>query len=125
MSRAMLTRLPVALLGAALAVALAACQEEEYMDHTPPEGQGSLVVDNNSTDTLRVLVNATTNLIESGAYAVADLAPGDYDVRVEEQGNAYRTFEDLVTVHGSELLILHVFGHPTDRTAYTVVDERR
>ncbi|MBI3985654.1 MAG: hypothetical protein HY343_01935 [Lentisphaerae bacterium] len=96
----------LALMGLAL-LCLAGCEEDDF-DHQPPAGQGSLIVDNNTYDDIRIYLNGyDTNSVSDYSRRTFDLAPGVYRV-VLDQRSGDRTYRDDVDVLVGELTILDV-----------------
>jgi len=106
---------------AASAWVLSGCEDDEgYRDHTPPDGKGSIVVDNQTPDRLRVYID--------GGYAaqaddwddlILDLDPGVYRVFLEGR-DSDRTYQGDIDVLEGRLTILHVSPDASVATAYKV-----
>jgi hypothetical protein len=86
------------------------CDEEDddFLDHNPPAGQGSLVIDNNTLEDIDLFVNGTrTNRVNNGAESILDLAPGTYRI-VLDSDDSDRLYADDVDILEGRLAILHV-----------------
>lgn len=83
-------------------------EDDDYTDHEPPAGKGSIVVDNNTADDIKVYIEgvrvADVNDFDDRAY---DLNPGVYRVVLDQDGGD-RTFRDDVDVIEGRLTILDV-----------------
>ena len=98
----------VALL-AGLLVAGGGCDDEEF-DHDPPEGMGTLVVDNWSGDRVQVYIDgAEVESVTNDKHRYYDLAPGVYRVVLEGDDND-RNWRDDVDVLEDRLTVLQVRG---------------
>jgi hypothetical protein len=108
------------LLAAAVCIAPGCEDDEAYRDHSPPEGMGSIVVDNQTSDRVRVYID--------GAYAaqagdwddvILDLDPGVYRVFLDGR-DSDRTYQGDIDVLEGRLTILHVSPDSSVATAYRV-----
>jgi hypothetical protein len=117
-------------MAAGLAVGLAAwlvagCddEEEDYLDHNPPAGQGSLVVDNNTLEDIDIFVNGTrTNRVNNGNEFILDLGPGVYRIVLDSDDSARRYADDVDILQG-RLTVLHVSINILDVNGFNVSQE--
>lgn len=96
----------------ALAVALfcAGCDDGGF-DHTPPSGQGSIVVDNDTLCDLLVYVDGRRVFTVSDYdHEIVDLPPGVYRVVVDEKGG-YHSYRADTDVLQGQLTVLAVRGY--------------
>ena len=83
------------------ALGLAGCDEDDY-GHSPPDGQGSLIVDNRTASDVRVYVDGqyvgTTGDWNDAAF---DLAPGYHRLVLDEKdGHRYYAADmDILEAH--------------------------
>jgi len=86
----------------------AGCDDGDDFDHTPPEGMGSLVVDNDTFDDLRVFVNgAEIGRVTDGHEGFFDLEPGLYRIVLDDE-DGDRSYRNDVDVLDGRLTILYV-----------------
>ncbi len=98
----------VAACGLALLAAAGCEDDEDYRDHVPAAGQGSLIVDNNTMQDLDLFLDGALNReVGDGKEAIVDLAPGEYRVVLDSQ-DSNRSFAGDVDVLEGRLTILHV-----------------
>lgn len=102
-----LSILAVALL--TLLPAVTGCDDEEdYRDHEPPAGMGSLIVDNNSPEDIDIYLDAALDSrVKDGDDRIIDLAPGDYRV-VLDSDDSDRLYSATMDILEGRLTILHV-----------------
>lgn len=95
---------------AGLLLCAAGCDldDDNDRDHTPPAGQGALLVDNNTGDDIKVYADGVL-LGKVGDYSdrAFDLAPGVYRVVLDEDDGS-RDFRDDVDVLADRLTVLDV-----------------
>jgi len=108
---------------ACLAAALTlttSCDDSTY-DHTPPAGQGSIIIDNGSGSDAEVFLGGVfAGIAESGEATVFDLEPGVYRlVLAEEDGD--RNYWNDVDVIANRLTILDVMIDYSSASLYHVV----
>ena len=78
-----LKRLGLLALAATVTFGGAGCEEDEY-DHDVPAGKGTLVVDNNTPDRVRVFIaGAQVQSVGKGDERYYDLDPGQYRVALD------------------------------------------
>ena len=83
------------------------CEDDEF-DHDPPEGMGTLVVDNWTSDRIYVYIDGEEKeSVTDDKHRYYDLAPGVYRVVLEGDDND-RTWRDDVDVLDDRLTVLHV-----------------
>lgn len=100
----------------------AGCWDDSGEDDTrPPEGKGSMVVDNSTSDTIGIFVSgvrtATVHSLESVAVF---LDPGLYRVVLSEE-DGFRSYRGDVDVLLDHRTIMRVDRDASDTTAYAVV----
>jgi hypothetical protein len=100
---------PRATLAACLLVWIAGgCEKDEFYDHEPPAGQGSLVVANESYGDLDLFVDGQEiGQVKDGSERILDFAPGVCRVVLRER-HGDRGFGDDVDILEGQLSILHV-----------------
>jgi len=95
-------------------------EDDQVSDHKPPDGQGSIVVDNNTAEDIKVYIDGTrqsdTRDFDDRAY---DLDPGLYRVVLDED-DGDRTYRDDIDVIEGRLTILDVSADPFDNDDYDV-----
>jgi len=88
--------------------------DDDVSDHKPPAGQGSIVVDNNTDEDIKVYIDGTrvenAKDFDDRAY---DLDPGLYRVVLDED-DGDRTYRDDIDVIEGRLTILDVSADPFD-----------
>ena len=90
--------------GCALALGLAACERE--WDHTPPDGQGSVIVDNRTADELDVYLDGrATNRVDDFDYEVFDHAPGVVRVVLDEAHGRRAWGGDVDVIEGKRTVL--------------------
>ena len=94
--------------------------EEEFLDHVPAAGQGSLVVDNNTVEDIDVFVDGLfQGRVRDGDEGTADMAPGEYRVFLDS-ADSDRTYQGDVDVLEGRLTILHVSIDSSSTFAFSV-----
>ncbi len=97
----------VALFGLALLI-FAGCEDDDSFPHRPPEGKGSLVVDNRTYVDVRVYLNGYLFYeVDDYDYEIADLEPGVYRVVVDERGGEH-SYRDDIDIIANKLTILQI-----------------
>ena len=95
--------------------------EDKDLDRTPPEGFGSLVVNNQTTDSVRVFVNGEkqrgTSSFDARAY---DLEPGVYRVVIEAK-DSDRTFRDDIDILGGRRTVVDLSAETFDFDRFDAV----
>ncbi len=88
-------------------IGLTGCEYDEF-DHTPPADQGSLIVNNDSSDDIDIYIDGYyTNDVSNYDYEIFDLDPGVYRLVLDEE-DGYRAFSDDVDVLEGQLTIVNV-----------------
>lgn len=86
-------------LAIALAVSFAmltGCEDDEEYDHRPPEGQGSLVIDNNTYDDIYVYIDGVEVLrAPYRSWRAYDLEPGAHRVVLDQRGGDRYHADDI------------------------------
>lgn len=95
-----------AILAAAGLAAMAAGCEDDSFPHTPPDGQGSLIVDNRTGDRLEVFINgAESNRVDNYDYEAYDLDPGVCRVVLQERHGSRSYREDVDILEGRQTIM--------------------
>jgi hypothetical protein len=86
------------------------CDDEDF-DRVPPEGQGSIIIDNNTSDDVRFFLDGVLiEEIDDDRKKGFDFDPGTYRVVLEQDGGD-QNFRDDIDVLEGRLTILDVaFG---------------
>jgi len=92
---------------------LSGCDGDRF-DHTPPAGQGTMIVDNLTSDTLLVYVNGRSVFnVDNNDHELVDMAPGLYRVVIDEKHGFHSYYGDLDILEG-QLTVLEVKGYDSD-----------
>lgn len=106
--------------GLAFAVGCDEDENDEYRDHVPPEGQGSLVIDNNTTEDIDLFIDGAAQFrIPDGKERIVDQDPGTYRV-VLDSDDSTRSYAADVDILEGRLTILHVEMRLTDKATFDV-----
>ncbi len=110
-------------LGLLLAVAAASgpsgCEDSEY-DRDPPDGQGSLVVDNFTGDRLRVYVDGERlDSVKAGHHRYYDLEPGVHRLALDGD-DTDRSWADDVDVLENRRTVIEVRSQAGDYREFDV-----
>ena len=98
------------LLTCVLALFFLSCDSDRF-NHTPADGQGTLIVDNITLDTLLVYVNGRSVFtVDDYDHELIDLAPGVYRVVIDEKHGYHSYFGDTDILEG-QLTVLEVRGY--------------
>ncbi|MBM4148783.1 MAG: hypothetical protein FJ224_07040 [Lentisphaerae bacterium] len=105
-----------------VAVFSAGCFEDDegYRDHTPADGLGSIVVNNETYDEMDVFVDSEFAM-EVGDWddAAFDVEPGEHRVVLDGR-DSDRSYAGDIDVLKGRLTILHVSSSPSSSSSYTV-----
>ena len=102
---------------------VAGCNEEVVGNEPPPQGKGSMVLENLTSDTINVFVGGVqTSIVQAADQSVVYLDPGIYRVVLDEDGGA-RYFRDDVDILLGRRTILHIDYDLTNANLYSVVME--
>jgi hypothetical protein len=94
-----------------LVLGLSSCDDRDRFDHTPPSGQGSMIVDNLTADDLLVYVNGRSVFtVDDYDHELVDLNPGVYRVVVDERHGFHSYYGDLDILEG-QLTVIEVKGY--------------
>ncbi len=94
-------RPPIAAALAMLAIALATGCEERNYDHTPPPGQGSLVLDNFTGDRIRVFIDGgDAGVLEDYDDDAWDLTPGLHRLVLDQRNGPRHAAWDVDIITG-------------------------
>lgn len=89
---------------------LCSCEGSGF-DHTPPAGQGTIVVDNKTFDTLLVYLNGRSIFeVDDYDHELLDLAPGVYRVVIDEK-HGYHSYSGDLDILEGQLTVLEVKGY--------------
>jgi hypothetical protein len=92
-----------------LALCISGCDSDRF-DHTPPAGQGTMIVDNLIADDLLVYVNGRSVFtVNDYDHELVDLDPGLYRVVIDEKHGFHSYSGDLDILEG-QLTVLEVKG---------------
>lgn len=87
---------------------MAGCDDDDDYDHSPPDGQGSIIIDNNGSEDLHVYIDGLyVDDVRDGHWKAFDHVPGVSRVVLDESGSD-RTFRGDVDVLGGQLTVLYV-----------------
>lgn len=99
----------------------AGCHDYGRFDRTPPDGKGTLYVDNNTSDELRVYIGgARQEDVRARRYRHYDLDPGVYRIVLEGR-NSDRTFAGDVDVLEKRRTVMDVTTDPGNFRRYDVL----
>jgi len=97
-------------LACGLGLCLAGCDNDRF-DHTPPAGQGTLIVDNIIADDLLVYVNGRSVFdVSDYDHELVDLNPGLYRLVIDEKHGFHSYSGDLDILEG-QLTVIEVKGY--------------
>lgn len=95
----------VLLVGAAC---VAGCLDDDRLDHKPPGGQGSIVIDNRTSRDIDVFVDgAELQRVRARRWRAYDFDPGVYRVVLDER-DGDRNYRDDVDVLDGRLSVVEV-----------------
>lgn len=96
------------------------CDENDYYDHVPPSGMGSLVLDNNSGDDISVFLDGVETLnLDGSDEEIQDLQPGVYRI-VLSADHTERSYSADVDILEGRLTILDI--RASSATSYYYYD---
>jgi hypothetical protein len=121
-----IARIRVLVAAGGLVAVLAGCEDgtsEDYRDHTPPADHGSLVIDNQTSDDIRLFVDSQ-EIARVGQLSdcVIDLLSGVHRV-VLDQDDGVRTYWSDLDVLLGHRTILFVRYDPSNYSRYSVLVE--
>lgn len=97
---------------AAACMTLCGCLDDDRLDHKPPSGQGSIVVDNHTSREIDVFINGEERThVRARRWRAIDLEPGVHRVVLDER-NGDRNYRDDVDVLERRLTIMDVTLDP-------------
>ncbi len=113
-------RLASTVLCIAAAICFTSCEDDGY-DHMPPEGHGSIIIDNESGSDAEVYLDGIfVGAAEDNEATVFDLEPGVYRlVLAEEDGS--RNYRNDIDVLLNRLTILEVMNDWGDASLFHVI----
>ena len=86
------------------------CDSEDYLDHQPPAGSGSLIVDNHTADDLSIFVDGNyTARVSDSSDRILDMDPGLYRVVLTGEDDSDRSYRTEVDILEGQLTILEVW----------------
>jgi len=98
-----------------LLLGLSGCESDRF-DHTPPAGQGTLIVDNLTSDTLLVYVDGHGVFdVSDNDHELIDLEPGVCRVVIDEK-NGFHSYADYTDILDGQLTVLEVDGYSSANT---------
>ena len=109
------------LMGMVLVATVTGCQWSSNDKHKPPEGMGSIIINNNTTGKFNVTIEGivTASSAEANNSMPYDLNPGTYNVTLK-QNSGFRSYSGAVSVQLGRLTIMDVTDDPTNTYAYDV-----
>jgi hypothetical protein len=86
---------------AGLLILAAGCEDEDYLDHNPPAGQGSLIVVNNTSDKIDVFLDGV-QVMDMGDWTdrTLDTEPGKRRLVVDQDDGSRSESEDVDILEG-------------------------
>ena len=113
------TRLAVAL-GCVLMLAVTGCDDDDDFDHSPPAGQGTMIVDNHTDDDISVFINGlAVQETKDDKWRAYDLDPGVYRIVLDQQGGDHSFHGDVDILEGRQT-VLEVHFDLNDFNRYDV-----
>lgn len=95
---------------ALLLAGMAAGCDEDFTDHQPPAGSGSLIVDNHTADDLSIFVDGRyTDRVGDYSDRILDMDPGFYRLVLTGEDNSDRSYRTDVDILEGQLTILEVW----------------
>ena len=89
-----------------------ACFRDDRLDHRPPSGQGSIIVDNRTSREINVFIDGDEqSRVRARRWRAYDVDPGVYRMVLDER-NGERNYRDDVDVLERRLTILDVTADP-------------
>jgi len=84
--------------------------DDDYLDHVPPAGQGSLIVDNRTAIDFNLFVDGeSAGEVKDGRERIIDLEPGIRRVVLDDDDDIYTSFRDDIDILEGQLTILKVY----------------
>ncbi len=93
---------------------MAGCDDDDGYDYSPPDGQGSIIIDNNGYEDLHVYIDGIyVDDVRDGRWKAFDQAPGVRRVVLDEAGSdgIYRGDVDVLA---GQLTVLYVSGYASE-----------
>jgi hypothetical protein len=85
--------------------------DEDLFDRRPPAGQGSMIIDNNTTSDIHVFINGESLPdTRDGKARAYDLNPGVYRVVLDQQGGDQTYRDDIDIIEGRNTILDVAFG---------------
>lgn len=101
---------------------LAGCLDDDRIDHKPPRDQGSIVVDNRTSNDMDVFINGEQiGRVRSRRWRAYDYEPGVYRVVLDER-HGDRNYRGDVDVLVRRLSVLEITSDPARRDRYSVFE---
>ncbi len=98
---------------------VAGCDDDEF-DRNPPAGQGSLVVDNRTSERIDVYIDgARMENVRSGKHRYYDLDPGSYRI-VLDGDDSRRSYADDVDILIDRITVMDIAPSSTNVRRFDV-----
>lgn len=103
---------------------LAGCEsKDDYLDHVPPAGKGSLIIDNWTAGEVAVYVDGTNAMnVDATSSGISDMTPGTYRIVISEDGGNH-SFRDYVDILEGNLTVMKIRTAAGSMTDYSVTTE--
>lgn len=99
---------------------LAACEDSDPSDHTPPAGMGAIIVNNQTYNGVDVYIDGVRQKgVDNGHDRAYDLSNGVHRVVLDEDGGS-RTFSGDIDVLQDRNTVLDVTNDPYNWSRYDV-----
>jgi|GEM_PF-2318368 len=90
------------------------CDDDDYLDHNPPEGQGSIVVDNLTAIDFELFVDGEFIAeVDGGRERIVDVDTGIRRVVLDDSDDIVGSFREDIDVLEGRLTILRVYPETT------------
>lgn len=84
------------------------CDDDDGFDHVPPEGMGTLIIDNDTFDDIEIFINgAEIGRVRDGNDGFFDLEPGLYRVVLSDEDRD-RDYRNDIDILAGRLTVLYV-----------------
>lgn len=117
-----LTRIITAVLLGGIFLFITSCEYDDEYNYRPPQGQGALIIDNNTEDDIYVYIDG--RLATRAPYSSEqeyDLEPGEHRVILDQRGGD-RYYGDDVDILENKLTIWDVYFGLRDYDVHTWID---
>lgn len=104
-----------------LSVGVGGClDDDDHLDHNPPDGDGAIIVDNRTSRDITVFINGERmDRVRARRWRAFDRAPGVYRVVLDER-DGDRSFRDDIDVLADRLTVLETTLHPSFINRFSV-----